>query len=128
MVLNTITGFKNYHPFTISNIYSIFIHWQGGCAVKKLTMAAFIVCIALILLTVFDFASLHDIKRDYISRSVVGYLDIQTTNELPEWTITPGEWQIVTISLCLRSLFFIMIAVILGYTIRQSFRMNNHVQ
>jgi hypothetical protein len=95
---------------------------------KTLTFVALMICIALIALTLLDFASLHDIKRDYISRSVVEYLDIQQTSELPEWTTTPGEWQIVTISLCLRSFFFILIAVILGHTIRQSFRTSKTVQ
>jgi hypothetical protein len=64
-------------------------------------------------LTILDFAALHDIKNEYISKGILVYLDITLSGDLPYWTATEGEWQLVAFSLYSRFLFFILNIIVL---------------
>ena len=75
---------------------------------KILTLITILFCMFVFILTILDFAALHDIKQDYLSRHILNYLGINISNDLPDWTSTAGEWRVVTMSLYLRSLFFIL--------------------
>ena len=70
-------------------------------------------------LTVLDFAALHDIKKDYVSEYVLNYLKISLSEDLPHWTSTEGEWNIVSLSLYLRLVFFILNIGLLVYFYRK---------
>lgn len=74
---------------------------------KKLIVASIAVNILLILCTLDDFLSLHDIKADYVSKSVLTYLKVETSAALPAWTDTRLEWASVTISYALRSILIV---------------------
>ena len=74
---------------------------------KKLIIASIVVNTVLIFCTVDDFLSLHDIKADYVSKSVLSLLHVKTSSPLPTWTDTRLEWTSVTISYALR-LFLII--------------------
>ena len=87
---------------------------------KKLnTFAIFvlILCIFVFLLTLLDFAALHDIKQDYVSKKILNYLNLTLSDDLPDWTSTTGEWQIVKFSFYLRFIFFIVNIILLALII-----------
>ena len=92
---------------------------------EKLAIITFMLCVLVFLLTVLDFAALHDIRRDYVSRFILDHLDMRLSGELPSWTGTPGEWRIVTASLSVRLIFLIPNMVVLAYVIRKSLKEKN---
>ncbi len=65
-------------------------------------------CVCVFLLTVFDFLALHDIRNEYVSTRILKYLDITLSGDLPDWTATKGEWDVVYVSFLLRLFFFIL--------------------
>lgn len=67
----------------------------------------------LFICTIDDFLSLHDIKKDYVSKTILQYLDIETSKELPNWTNTELEWLSVTVSYSIRFSLIIIILIIL---------------
>ena len=71
------------------------------------------------MLTLLDFAALHDIKKNYVSKSILDYLKIDTSQKLPEWTDTKGEWQVVSFSLFSRVSFYILNIIFLIYLYRK---------
>jgi hypothetical protein len=83
--------------------------------IKILTIITFIFGILIFLFSFLDFAALHDIGSDYISREILTYLDITTSKNLPDWTKTEGEWVVVTVSLFLRIIFLILNTFVLYY-------------
>ncbi len=82
---------------------------------KNITISTLILCIFVFILTLLDFAALHDINKDYVSHSILEYLKVDLSKDLPDWTETKGEWQVVIISLFSRFLFFILNIVALIY-------------
>ena len=86
---------------------------------KTITLITLIFCVIVFILTILDFAALHDIKQDYVSKNILDYLNITLLKDLPDWTSTTGEWQIVTISFYLRLFFFILNIFVLVYYIRK---------
>jgi hypothetical protein len=76
--------------------------------IKPFTIVTFLFCLLVFILTILDFAALHDIKKDYVSKHILDYLEISPSKDLPDWTATKGEWSIVSVSLYLRFLFFIL--------------------
>ena len=86
---------------------------------KIIIMVTLILCGFVFGLTVFDFAALHDINKDYVSQYILDYLKIDTSQKLPDWTATKGEWQVVPFSLYSRFLFFILNIIVLIYFYRK---------
>ena len=80
---------------------------------KSITIFAIFFCIFVLALTILDFAALHDIKNEYISKGILKYLNITLSSDPPYWTDTAGEWQLVLASLLSRFLFFIFNIVVL---------------
>ena len=80
---------------------------------KKLLIASIIITILLILCSIDDFLSLHDIKADYVSKSILTHLHVETSEPLPAWTDTSLEWTSVSISYAFRSLLILANLVIL---------------
>jgi len=77
---------------------------------KKAKRIKFIIALNLMLfiLSLGDFAALHDIANDYVSAEILTDLGKTTSTSLPAWTATTGEWQFVTISLVTRVLFLLL--------------------
>ncbi len=73
-----------------------------------------------LLATLFDFMALHDIYKDYVSKFVLQYLNIGLSEELPDWTATPGEWRSVRIIWIFRLLFGIFMILVLNACRRYS--------
>ncbi len=73
---------------------------------------AIFLCVFGFLLTISDFLALHDIRNEYVSTRILNHLDITLSGELPEWTSTKGEWNIVQISYLFRFAFFIFCVVV----------------
>ena len=74
---------------------------------KRLLIASIVITILLILCSIDDFLSLHDIKADYVSKSVLTSLQVKTSEPLPAWTDTSLEWTSVSISYTFRSLLIL---------------------
>ena len=74
---------------------------------KKLLIASVAITILMIFCTFDDFLSLHDIRADYISKSALDHLRVETSGTLPPWTDTRLEWTSVTISFALRSILIV---------------------
>ncbi|MCA9735600.1 hypothetical protein KC799_25915 [candidate division KSB1 bacterium] len=85
---------------------------------NSITLVMLIACIFVLFFTLLDFAALHDIFYDYISQRALDYLHITTSELLPEWTQTIGEWQIVTVGLFLRFIFLILNSILLFFHIK----------
>ncbi len=81
---------------------------------QKLLTASLIFCIIVLLMTLIDMAAYHDIAKDYVSTSVLDSLDITLSGDLPDWTATKGEWDLVNVSWLSRILFFILNIVVLS--------------
>jgi hypothetical protein len=75
--------------------------------------------IVVFILTIGDFLALHDISKDYVSKFILDYLQIELSQELPEWTDTRGEWRSVTISFVSRFAFLILNFVTLSICLRR---------
>ena len=80
---------------------------------NKMGNILIVLCVIGILLTIGDYLALHDIKNDYVSTRNFDNLGITISGDLPEWTNTRGEWQIVRISFLFRFIFFIFCAIVL---------------
>jgi hypothetical protein len=74
---------------------------------KKTIMASTAISVLLIFCTFDDFLSLHDIRADYVNKSVLGYLHVETSAALPTWTDTRLEWGSVTVSFAVRSILIV---------------------
>jgi hypothetical protein len=92
---------------------------HGGAEMKKLLIASVAITTLLIFCTVDDFLSLHDIKADYVSKSILSYLHVETSAPLPSWTDTKLEWASVMISYVLRSVLILSNLVILFLLIKR---------
>jgi hypothetical protein len=86
---------------------------------KTITLITLLFCVIVFILTILDFAVLHDIRQDYISHYILNYLKITISKDLPDWTSTEGEWQLVSLSLYLRFLFFFLNISVLVYFYRK---------
>lgn len=82
---------------------------------KARTLPNVMIILSLILMicTIDDFLSLHDIKKDYISQTALQYLELEISGQLPEWTNTNLEWTSVTVSFWIRLLMIILNLMIL---------------
>lgn len=88
---------------------------------KRVILTSIISCIFILLLSILDFAALHDIKNDYISRHILEYLEISLQDKLPNWTTTAGEWRVVSISLFFRLVFVLFNIAALFYIYKKSY-------
>ena len=86
---------------------------------KNITLITILLCLVVFILTILDFAALHDIKHDYVSRHILNYFKIDLSGDLPDWTSTKGEWHIVSLSLYLRFIFFILNTAVLIYYLKR---------
>ncbi len=74
---------------------------------------AILLTAVLVICTVADFLSLHDIEKDYVSREVLTSLEVDTSKELPGWTNTELEWSSLRVSYVIRFLSIVISLFIL---------------
>jgi len=86
---------------------------------RNLLIGSVAITILLAFCTFDDFLSLHDIRADYVSKSVLNYLHVQTSEPLPPWTDTELEWASVTISYAVRSILILSNLVVLLLLIKR---------
>ncbi len=60
-----------------------------------------------LLLSVGNYLALHDIWHDYVSQQVIETYGDSAILNLPDWSETRLEWQMVTISELVRIIYFI---------------------
>jgi len=82
---------------------------------------AIILSIVVFICTIDDFLALHDIKKDYVSQSVLQYLEVETSEALPDWTNTRLEWASITVSYMIRFISIIFMIIIL-FTMKRNKR------
>ena len=70
-------------------------------------------CVLSFLLTVGDYLALHDIWHDYVSKEVIESHIGSSVLNLPEWSETKLEWQMVNISGLIRIMGFVFSGVTL---------------
>ncbi len=76
---------------------------------KKILFALLIISsILIILFLIMDFLALHDIRKDYLSKFIITYLNLELLSNLPDWTETNSEWMIVQISFFCKSTLTIL--------------------
>lgn len=86
---------------------------------KTIAVILMVLCVIGFLFTIADFLALHDIRNEYVSTGILNHLNITLSDDLPEWTATQGEWEIVRVSYLFRAIFFIF-GVYAMYAIRFS--------
>ena len=86
---------------------------------KKKLQALLGLNIFILLLSVGDFLALHDIQNDYVSAEILTHLGITTSEPLPTWTATTGEWSMVAISFWGRLLLLLIASLILWQTLKK---------
>ena len=89
---------------------------------KRLMVASVIITVLLVLCTIDDFLSLHDIKADYVSRSALNHLGVETSAPLPPWTDTTLEWTSVAVSYALRSVLVLANLAVLVVLMKRAAR------
>jgi hypothetical protein len=87
---------------------------------RTVILTAIIFGVLVIVLTILDFAALHDIRRDYVSPHVLEHLEIDIAGKLPHWTATEGEWRAISLSFLLRSIFLVLNIMVLAYIYRKA--------
>ncbi len=80
---------------------------------KKILYITVTLCVIGFLLTIFEFLALHDIHNEYVSTHILKHLNISLSGDLPDWTSTKGEWQVVRVSYLFRFVFFVFCAIVL---------------
>ena len=94
---------------------------------KILVILTMVFSVIVILMTIMDFLALHDIRQDYLSKTIIDYLGITFSKEIPDWTSTSGEWRSVNISLFSRLIFFILNIFVLYQFIKNlDFKINSN--
>jgi hypothetical protein len=88
---------------------------------KNNTLIIVLILLAIVLLicSIDDFLSLHDIKKDYISQDALQYLEVETSKALPDWTNTPLEWLSIQVSHLIR-LVAIIVSLFLLVRLRKN--------
>ncbi len=76
--------------------------------------AAFILSIFVTVLIFVDFLALSDINQDYVSTNVLELIEVDISNELPEWASAKLEWGFIKLSLLLKSIFMVVIIIALA--------------
>ena len=92
---------------------------------KNILMLVLGLSLIVLLLTLGDFMALHDIKREYVSLSILKYLNIDIADNLPEWTSTKGEWGLVQVIFFLKFFFMSFNVVALILVIKQLYIKKN---
>ena len=87
--------------------------------IRVLATITMIAGLLMLVATFFDFLALTDINHDYVSHQVLDKLKISLPRELPEWTATRGEWQVVSISAISRIGFLILNTITLGLCVNK---------
>ncbi len=80
------------------------------------SLIGWLLVISLLLLSLIfvDYLALHDIHQDYVSTTVLEYLQINISDELPDWTSAELEWGWVRISLLLKTILVVVIIISLA--------------
>ena len=86
---------------------------------RSLLIGSVAITIMLAFCTFDDFLSLHDIRADYVSKSVLNHLHVETSEPLPPWTDTELEWASVTISFAVRSILILSNLIVLVLLIKR---------
>ena len=87
--------------------------------IRLLATITMIVGLLLLLVTFLDLLALTDISHDYVSSQVLDNLNISLPRELPDWTATRGEWQVVSISAFSRIGFLLLNTITLGLCVNK---------
>ena len=80
---------------------------------STLIKISLVFCLFAFVMTIGDYLALHDIWHDYVSKKVIEAYRGHSVLNLPEWSETKLEWQLVTISGLIRIAYFVLSSVTL---------------
>lgn len=80
-----------------------------------LFISVIVIVSGLFLLLFLDFAALHDIKKEYISKNMFEFLGVQIPKEIPHWTENKGEWNYLNASVVSRFVGYSAIVALIVY-------------
>lgn len=75
---------------------------------KVLIAVSLFFTVIILFLSILDVLALSDIQRDYVSQKVLQEEGILLSSELPAWTATVGEWQVVSLGVYARLPFLLL--------------------
>lgn len=81
-------------------------------------------CIAF-LMSIGAYLALHDIRHDYVSRQVIQSYGGSIALNLPDWSETRLEWQVVHISELISIIYFIFSLIIFAVFLRSLRKRDN---
>ena len=85
---------------------------------KSIISWAFVLSILVLLLILGDFLALADINQDYVSTKVLDSIQVDISDKLPDWSSANLEWNMLKVSLFLKSVFMIVIVVALAKVVK----------
>jgi hypothetical protein len=86
---------------------------------KVLVPLMLIFNIAVLIFTILDFMALHDIWHDYASPHIIAQFGLKSSQALPVWTKTTGEWGMVDFSLGSRFILSILFMLMMVFYMRK---------
>ena len=74
------------------------------------------VVVGLFISLAIDFAALHDIHNEYISKNILKTLDVQLSKEVPNWTANKVEWDYLNLSFIFKAVAYAaLLAIVIFY-------------
>jgi len=86
---------------------------------KKKFFLLIAILLILFLFLLLDFAALHDINKEYVSKNILESLNVQLSEAIPAWTENEGEWKYLNLSILLRLLFYTVLLVLAIYSYKK---------
>ncbi len=77
------------------------------------------IVIVLFVLLFLDFTALHDINKEYVSRSILESLSVKLSNEIPKWTENAREWKYLNFSILMKIVFYTILLALGVYIYRK---------
>jgi hypothetical protein len=71
-----------------------------------------VIVVGLFITLALDFAALHDINNEYISKNILRTLDVQLTKEVPVWTENKGEWDYLSMSFIIKAVAYVVLLTV----------------
>lgn len=67
---------------------------------------AITITVGLFIMLALDFAALHDIHNEYLSKNILETLEVKLSKEVPNWTENKGEWDYLGLSFCIKAVAY----------------------
>jgi hypothetical protein len=79
---------------------------------KWTSIILILLVVGLFIILALDFAALHDIRNEYISKDILQTLDTQLSKEVPAWTDNRGEWDYLCVSFFVKAVAYLALLIL----------------